>query len=226
MTKLEDYIGGLVASLTSARVLSDMQTVKVAEQYNNHDLLRHFAVPRMRLDEVELTVPVAMDKVEQPEGEAAAFDNTAFNSKVYQELLTYYGLNSLPNDLSQKVRSEIAALTRKLEDSITGQGTYTLAKYVEELQLVARIIEEEMKERINRIEEEFRVYFERELAAALVTMNDDELAELCVIVESHKLREIAPENLIYIKIKVNEEGMEWDRLEDSDGNVQSRLLPE
>ena len=59
MPTLNEYLGGIFSSITDARVMADVQTVQVAEQYARHDLLKHFAVPRMRIGDIELTKPVA-----------------------------------------------------------------------------------------------------------------------------------------------------------------------
>ena len=47
-----------------------------------------------------------------------------------------------------------------------------------------------------------------------------------VTVEAAKLREIKPENIIIIKMKISEEGMEWIKMENNDGEVVSKLVPE
>ncbi|MFP4065810.1 MAG: hypothetical protein ACLFS0_09960, partial [Bacteroidales bacterium] len=52
------------------------------------------------------------------------------------------------------------------------------------------------------------------------------LEDLNVVAESHLLREEKPENIIYIKVKISEESMEWSRAENSEGGVDSKLLPE
>jgi hypothetical protein len=52
------------------------------------------------------------------------------------------------------------------------------------------------------------------------------LESLQVIVEADKLREIKPENIIMIKFTLSEQGMEWIKIEDKDGNFSSKLMPE
>ena len=47
-----------------------------------------------------------------------------------------------------------------------------------------------------------------------------------VVVEASKLREIPNENIVRIKMKLFEDGMEWNISEDTNGDIQSRLLPE
>ena len=62
MIKLNDYLGSIVASFTNAKIMSDLQTVKLAEEYAKHDYLKHFSIPRMRIDDVEMTIPIALDE--------------------------------------------------------------------------------------------------------------------------------------------------------------------
>ena len=44
--------------------------------------------------------------------------------------------------------------------------------------------------------------------------------------EANKLRELKSENLIFIKLKISENGMEWSRSENAKGEIESKLLPE
>ncbi|MCK5743057.1 MAG: hypothetical protein KAH48_12660, partial [Chlorobi bacterium] len=52
------------------------------------------------------------------------------------------------------------------------------------------------------------------------------LENLNVIVEADRLREIKPENVIMIKMTISEQGMEWVNMEDIDGKIVNKLMPE
>jgi hypothetical protein len=52
------------------------------------------------------------------------------------------------------------------------------------------------------------------------------LDQLTVIAESHRLREQRPEDVIRIRMKVSEDGMEWQTLQRDDGSIERKLLPE
>ena len=47
-----------------------------------------------------------------------------------------------------------------------------------------------------------------------------------VIVESDKLRDLNPNHIIQIKMKIIEQGMEWHKMEDSEGNIVTKLTAE
>ena len=52
------------------------------------------------------------------------------------------------------------------------------------------------------------------------------LDSIDVIVESHKLKEINPQHVIMIKMTLSEQGMERVNMENQEGKVVNRLLPE
>ena len=58
MVSLGDYLGHLLAEVTRARAQADVETVRVAELYSNHELLKHFPVPRIRVRDIDFDIPV------------------------------------------------------------------------------------------------------------------------------------------------------------------------
>ena len=64
MPILKDYISALVTSMTEARVNADTFSANVARLYLENDMLRHFPVPRMRIGDVEINAPVAINAAE------------------------------------------------------------------------------------------------------------------------------------------------------------------
>lgn len=65
MVSLGDYIGLLLSELTTARVQADIESVRMAELYSTNKILRNFAVPRVRFQNVEITTPVIIDKADE-----------------------------------------------------------------------------------------------------------------------------------------------------------------
>ena len=234
MPKLSEYIGSLVSSITNARMMSDIQTVKVAEEYAKHHLLKLFSVPRMRIDDVEITIPIALDEIEEKtETVYEPIDNKKFNSIAYNELVNSLGLTKLPSELSLKLRSEIAKQTQTLEQNIRITKDLTpLKNYSRELTSKILDIEKkspgikgDQKRKINI--EVLPAYLEKKLSKEIKTATQSKAIDnLNVIVEANKLREQKPENIIYIKLKITEDGMEWNRTETSDGEIETKLLPE
>ena len=234
MVKLKDYIGSIVASIAEARVMSDVQTVEVAEQYARHELLKHFSVPRMRIEDVELTIPVALAAANPKETMAySPIDNRAFNALTYRELVNSIGRDSLPREVSLEMQKYLSTRTNELEKKIRVSGTTDVVdKYcmdvVDRLLKLAKhhnLIEAKLQKKINP--EEIQQKLAQRLKGEVQFREVKKcLEDLNVIAESHLLREEKPENLIYIKVKISEEGMEWSRAENREGGVDSKLLPE
>jgi hypothetical protein len=234
MPKLNDYIGSLVSSITNARVMSDIQTVKVAEEYAKHDLLKHFSIPRMRIDDIEMTIPIALDELtEKTETVFEPIDNVRFNSVVYKELMNNLGLTKLPLDISKKLRSRIAEETQQLEQKLRITKDLTvLSSYTKDLTLMILNLEKEIpkiseevirKRKIEEMPQQLEKVLMQEIK---ITNQKKNIEDLHVIVEAHKLKEQKPESIIYIKLKISEEGMEWNKAENQEGKIESKLLPE
>lgn len=234
MPKLNDYIGSLVSSITDARVMSDIQTVKVAEEYAKHNLLKHFSIPRMRIDDIEMTIPIALDELkEKTETEYEPIDNIKFNAIVYNELVNNLGLTKLPNEVSQTLRSKIAKQTQVLEQEIRiAKNLSPLKYYCKDLILLILHIESQLLKLKADVKRKVDIdampqYLEKILAQEIKLQSEKKsIEDLNVIVEAHKLREQKPENIIYIKLKISEDGMEWNRTENNEGEIESKLLPE
>ena len=72
MPYLGDYLGQLLSEIAIARMQADLETVRLAELYAAHPLLRTLPVPHLRLPEVALEIPVLIEASEEPRaGESA-----------------------------------------------------------------------------------------------------------------------------------------------------------
>lgn len=61
MITLKDYIGKIYKEVNNAKVQSDIETLAIAQEYVANPMLRHFSVPNIRIKDMELTIPVAVD---------------------------------------------------------------------------------------------------------------------------------------------------------------------
>lgn len=235
MPTLNEYLGGLVASITDARVIADLQTVQVAEQYAKHDLLKHFSVPRMRIGDIELTIPVAIEGLSERSGyQLDPIGNAEFKRICARELSRYVGYVELPPVAGQKLLTALDTHIPKLVDGIreTGERVKPMLTFASdivsdlfEIGIEARLHEGKFPDGYAQDEIMKRCH---ELGLGLVNGVVDKpvLDQLAVIAESHRLREQRPEDIIHIRMKVGEDGMEWQTSERSDGTIERKLIPE
>ena len=232
MTKLNEIIGSIVSSLADAKMMSDVQTAKIAQAYSEHHLLQHFSVPRMRIDDIELTIPIAVESgYEKVKITYEELDIEQFNSIVYR-ILTSLTLNSLKlsDTLSQRIQQEISHQTKILESDVKKALNLTPLEsfsrnivnyYIDALSGINL----DSKGRFDR--SEISGSLEKQLTEQFKMVREEKTLEtLDVIVEAHRLREFRSENIVHIKIKMSESGMEWNIFEDAEGNVKKKLLPE
>ena len=66
MPKLGDVIGALLADVARARVDADLEAVRVAHAYSADPLLKHLSIPRIRLPEVVVDLPLLVVDVGSP----------------------------------------------------------------------------------------------------------------------------------------------------------------
>ena len=244
MPTLKDYLGSLVKDLNYARVIADVESANIAKMYAEHDLLKHFSIPRMKIQDTELTIPVAIDELEKSvETDYQPIDNKRFYTKTYAEIKNVFKVSSFNREVSTALRKAIFAQIDTLEKSVkSGADIRTsLNDFSESISEIS----------INAIksDKQERAVFEK--ALKFHDINDDQIREKLVenlakylqpeikpremtgkienakvTVESDKLKEKRPETLLYIKLRITEESMEWQTFEDAEGNIVSKLMVE
>lgn len=235
MPTLNDYLGGLVASVTEARVMADAHAVQVAEQYAQHELLRHFPVPRMRIGDILLTIPVAIEGLaERKEFQISPMGNAEFQRIVAREIPRYVGYQALPAFAAQRLQSALAELTPKLVSRIRddGEREKPLWEFADDtatrlLTILAESPAADEKLVVDRQHDEVakRIH---ELGIGLVSgvVEKPVIDQLTVIADAARLREQRPEDIVRIQLKIVEDGVEWQTTTRDDGSVDRRLIPE
>ncbi|SHH00265.1 hypothetical protein SAMN05444372_112177 [Flavobacterium micromati] len=246
MAKLSDFLGGLASSICAARVNSDVQSLRIAEEYAKNELLKHFSVPRMRIDRVELNIPVAVDNlVEKTQKIYQPINKSLFLKKTNQQIITSIPLSRLSiEDADNLKKALIKNLKPAIENSIktmdasiiVNQNDEALKEYSENIasKTLDFINNFYRKNNIKFADKEISILKDK-ISAGLQAKLREELIfkqqiksidSIDVIVESEKLRDIKSENVLMIKMIISEQGMEWVTLEDINGNVINKLMPE
>jgi hypothetical protein len=237
MAELRDFLGSLISSISDARVQSDNQSIRIAETYAKDNLLQHFAIPRMRIEGVELNIPVAIDTVSHKQQEKFdPIDTGNLSSDVYRQILEAIEVEKLPLDVSKKIKSSIAEYIQLLEAQIkVNQLEHAFENFAKNIAL--KVLEQKdiiFRNSKRKADSQFFTDLQSNIVQRLLkllneiklTPGNTNLNSVQFIVESAKLREIKPEYLLTIKMKITEEGMEWAKIENKDGKIISKLMPE
>ncbi len=227
MPTLNEYLGGIVSEIASARKMADLQTIQIAREYAKDELLKNFSVPRMKIGTVDLTIPFA---------QAGSLPVLQFRDFTYDEITKVFKTNYNPSDRESDIALKKSLIELENEydgviDKLISQGTTVVSpKHAEYFDyIVTRIVE--ICESLPNIywkevnSETLRdSMFKRTLYEAKKVI--EKTPDNSVIVEASKLMELDPKCLIYAKMSISESGMEWSRYEDIDGNIVETLIPE
>jgi hypothetical protein len=223
-TELDAIIGAVVTAVTRARRLADEETAAVAEHYRATPLLSGMSVPRVRLPEVTIDVPVIVDTFEPSvagkPASVAAVNNAAREGL---KLALEERQVAMPTGLLSRFRDHFAARADKLPTGTDRRTVYgDLADQV--LTEVIRGRGEPVK--LDPATVRLARQRMREAVEAVSVETPSTPANLKVSILTSDIQAVAPESVTRIQIRLREEGVEWTTIERDDGSSVHQLVPE
>ena len=232
MTDLGHFLGTIMASAAQARRLADEEALAIAEYYNETPGLEGLSVPRLRLPEISLELPVLIDAVEDGEDETPATEGRV-RAAVLAELrvLTTEGGLVVPDSFHGHLDEELArSLSRNLTDhTVRGRRVGVRVAIVERVDAaVVRVIERReyrrhlsgpagrnLREKLKRVAREHAVDQGGKVPSIRARVVTEEIKNAG-----------SPSNVARVKVTLREEGLEWAHVENAEGTDKSRLIPE
>ncbi|NQY52219.1 MAG: hypothetical protein HRT42_01490 [Campylobacteraceae bacterium] len=225
MAVLKDYLGSLIRDITYSRVIADQESANIAKMYETDDLLKYFSIPRMKIEKTELTIPICIDGLETKYYKNfEPIDNKEFYSLSYNLIKNFYELDQIKKDNSIVITKEIYRLINELENRIRLNENIkdALSIYSYELAVVSA-------KKLNKkfSSKKLEDIFNKNLFDFIKSSEINEKIEYTnVTIESDKLKEKRIEDLVYIKMTIFEESVEWVFFEDKDGKKIKKLVIE
>jgi hypothetical protein len=231
MPYLGDYLGHLLAEITTARVQADLESLRVAELYASHPLLKHFPIPHVRLPTVTVDVPVVVQSMETatgaaPRGSAPVpamrtrfgqiFDTSVAAAQIKltptQRTEVQKGLDQVASELVGP--AELGVAIGEAADRFVRVALAPLGKAERAGAAVDAAALESLRENLAS-------------QARLAFLNLREAPpRLQVLVTTSELRQAGPSDLLArLHLSISEEGFEWTMIE-SAGASSARLVPE
>lgn len=218
MPDLGDFLGTLLGELTTARLQGDVEALRVADIYANHELLRHLPVPRFRLPEIRIDMPAILEAETKDRGPA---DTKAIAAAV---------LNGLQRALDERqlalTRTEDARMsemvTKVLEQALSAPVSPPAQRVAERIVSELRSISASLSDPQHAgALEDVRDEIARRLVVARASA-----ARISIVPHTGAIREIADgDRLIRIHLVISEEAVEWTVLETASG-TKERLVQE
>ncbi len=231
MLLMGDYLGQLMSEITIARMQSDLESIRIAELYASHPLLKHFPVPHFRLPEIEIDVPVLVRATEASPSSMSARGGAsneslaaAFHSVVQRVLKAHdLGYSSELRDYVSSlfetpavahrppdISVDVSALAESLSDAVAQHVRDTLTSS-----------SEDSRPRI----EQFTAVLKDASKFAFLGLRSAP-PRLHVMVTAAELREFdGSQQAMRLHLKVTEQSVEWTTVDTTVG-AKSRLVPE
>lgn len=112
MARLGEFVGALLADAVQARVRADVESLKVAEAYSGHELLKRLPVPRFRVPDITVDFPVVVTGLQGPgEGSAGKLFEQPSSREIAQIVTNAVDAAAVP--LSAQQRTQLAAAVQK-----------------------------------------------------------------------------------------------------------------
>ena len=232
MPNLGDYLGQLLSEISIARMHADLETVRLAELYAEHPLLRTLPVPHVRLPVVELDVPVLVES--SPDSRA---EESARGGVKLEDMARKFG-DVLDARLSQAGVALTAADRKRVQSALDGR--LALRGVPIEVAVDVSGVANDLSETALRAMDELKatsrtpkpVLPEGFAADLKATVRREFLAlrtppsRLSVRVTSAEIRDDGtPESVIRLHLSASEAGLEWTTV-GPEGEQQDRLVPE
>lgn len=232
MADLGGLIGTLLTSVSHARRISDEETVAIAEHYKANPLLEGMSVPRIRIPELTIELPVLL---ESHEGKTE-------NKLQSPEKIKAAVLTSLKTGATQGNIELSSKFTRQFDRELTQQlKTIEANKLVKPSKEVVIRATERAFNRTKKIvsrskqsavqmtpEQDSSIRKEIQLTAsevAIVKAGTPPLLQATVLTSEIKEKS-SPANVVNVKITLKEEGLDWNAVQYEDGSTRNQLTPE
>lgn len=240
MATLSDLLGALISEFTVARVHADLEAVRMAEIYRNTPLLEGAPVPRFRLPELSLDIPIAVKDlpagglgpasmvkapsrqqlveavaaaVQASGGNVSSAQQTKIVSALGAQIKQSWGTElSMPRALAAS--QVLAATAARSVPSVPRGGQRKPAAGADEPQAGMKEVEA------------FRAALHLHLQRYVIGTADSS-PRVEVIARTSELREISDANVVLrMNVRLKEDGFEIVKIDQADGSTTERFVPE
>jgi hypothetical protein len=237
MVALRDYIGLILSDIQNARVQGDIEALRIGELYSKNKTLRSFPIPRVRLQNVEIFTPVAIDMK---------------NESIIEEYKKPYNLREIQDNAYQTIEmqvqkeginlssTEIAVLKKAIDSKIKllypnreeqqGVPATDIYRITEELTTEVHLQLKKMSATNSTLKsidlDNLILNLKNDLTFRIVNLRPTS-PSLQVLINSSQIKEAGPKEVITtLRFSIVEEGMEWVEYQSEKGEIKEKMVPE
>jgi hypothetical protein len=226
MPALSDYLGGLLAAVTNARLQADLETARIAQLYASHPLLQHMAVARMRFSSVVLDLPVAVEGTDQPPPSPPVARFQALRQKVDEIVANELKQRSV--NLQPTSQTRLTEGLNNLFDRLQSSPTLSPADATKGSADAVSIAMEAIKTSSAdpaTVDPMTESSLRLQLGTEFLLLHPPP-PNVNVMVITSQIKDVAPPLVLSrIRLTITEEGVEWNQTNPNDPSSKT-LLPE
>ncbi len=231
MPPLSEFLGHLMSEIVRARALADAESVRIATMYAADPLLRNFTVPRFRLPDLTIDVPMVINRID---GGSSPAPQPPMPRPTLRGLFETIVMEQLERLGAKARRSILGDLRRKLGGII--HGADDIAESVDPHawgeQMLGRVLPQikagfdvDLGVVEKAIRDAWRVKLGGGDIAGPPKPPGTEPARIDVAFTPEELQAAGAANVTRFHLSVKENGIEWTTLE-RDGRTERRLVAE
>lgn len=232
MSELSNVLGTLMVSLVHARRMADEETAAVAEYYKDHPLLEGMSLPRVRVPELTIDLPITLDEHEL-ESEAKLNNPTTIQKAIIEQLkesMSEEGVDDSDDEFSKAFSQE----TKRVLERINGRHKSLGGKVSREE--VVRAVDDSLRRSLKKSSLDRSLPSDKKdniIKAMRHKVSDISLKSpsrpqnfKASAITSAVKEKATSESAVRLRITLREEGLEWATGQNSDGSIRSQLQPE
>jgi hypothetical protein len=227
---LGEVLGSILSSVAHARRIADEETATIAERYREEPLLEGMSLPRLRLPELVIELPVVVqDETPGDPGEIhrPAAIRKAISARMV-ELAQERGID-LPAASRKRFEAQLTAAFRRARirpDHPAGPRSREIIAQATETAF-HETLKAEPRERLKPADAVALARDLRREALDVAVKRAPVPPSLAVAIRTEEVKNQADaSNVARVKMVLKEEGLEWTTIEDADGTTRRFLVPD
>ena len=233
MAELSEVLGALMVSLVHARRMADEETAAVAEYYKDHPLLEGMSLPRVRVPELTISMPVTID--DHIAASDAKIDSTTnilravssqLSSSVRNEKIESRNVAAFRNSFNSEAKTALNKLTILQKKNPGRVSKEALVRAVDDA-LQTSIKNSNLSADISNDQKmQLTQAMRHTVSSVALKESSAPLSLKASAVTSAVKEKSTKESSVHLSITLREEGLEWSTAQGDNGGIQSRLQPE
>ncbi|WP_419812750.1 amidase [Bacterioplanoides sp.] len=232
MTDLSDILGSLMVSLVHARRMADEETVAIAEYYKDHPLLQGMSMPRVRVPELTIDMPITIDQ--HFDASDAGLDtpgniHKALMSQLRSTLDDEDILNrtqNFQNIFDKEARKSLEKVYEQQKNSPVKSSREAMVRAVDDA-LQTSLKKANISSELTADKKAILIDDIRHKVSSVALKSTPQPARLSTSVTTNEIKEKSTStSSVRLSITLREEGLEWGSSHSGSGSKRNHLQPE